>query len=241
MKTIFKILLLVAVAAYLVFALTQFAKPAEDHTCEALDIHITDSLTRDFVSEDYVHNILAKKKVFVEGQKLSQININDIEQMLKDDPYIDSVSVYCTAANHICINVIPEQPILHIMTHSEDYYLDKNGTTMPVGNFNIDLCIATGNITKDFARKSLIDLATFIHGNEFWNSQIEQIHVVNSNDIELYPRVGEHIILLGSTEGFEDKLHRLMLFYKKGLPKVGWNKYKTINLAFEGQIVCTKR
>lgn len=241
MKNVIKIILLIAVAAYLVFAVTQFAKPAEDHTCEALDIRIADSLTTDFVSEDYVHHILDKNKVYVEGQKLSQININDIEQFLKDDPYIDSVSVYCTAANHICINVIPVQPILHVMTQNEDYYLDRNGVTMPVGNFNIDLCIATGNITKDFARKDLIELAEYIHANEFWNSQIEQLHVVSQNNIELYPRVGEHVILLGSTENLADKMERLMLFYRKGLPKVGWNKYKTINLAYEGQIVCTKR
>lgn len=240
MKTILKILLLLAVAGYLVFAVVKFARPAEDQTCEALDIYITDTLTTDFVNTDYVHSILSKNKVYVEGQLLKQINIHELEQMLTEDPYIDTATCYCTAANHLCINVTPETPILHVITQNENYYLDSNGVTMPVGNFNIDLCVATGNITKTFAKEHLIELAKYIHEDEFWDSQIEQIHVVNAYNIELYPRVGEHIIKLGSTEGLADKMDRLMLFYKKGLTKVGWNKYKTIDLSFDGQVVCTK-
>ena len=36
----------------------------------------------------------------------------------------------------------------------------------------------------------------------------------------------------------EDKFKRLELFYRYGLKKVGWDKYKTVNLSFKGQIVC---
>ena len=55
------------------------------------------------------------------------------------------------------------------------------------------------------------------------------------------PGLGDHLVYLGKLENFEDKLARLKEFYKKGLNRVGWNKYSRINLEFSNQIICTKR
>ena len=77
--------------------------------------------------------------------------------------------------------------------------------------------------------------------NKFWDAQIEQIHVLPDRNIELVPRVGDHLVYLGKLENFENKLARLKEFYQKGLNQVGWNKYSRISLEFSNQIICTKR
>ena len=242
MKIALKIILLLLVAGYLVFAIVRFSQRTEERICEAVDIQITDSVEGGAVTTDYVHNILAKNKVFAEGQQISSIDIQELEEILEKDPYIDSAKCYCSAASHLCIQIIPQRPILHIIQENGDnYYLDGSGATMPTGNMNIDLCIATGNVTKDFAKKQLMELAKFIYEDDFWNKQIEQIHVTSKREIELYPRVGEHVIILGTTENFRKKLENLITFYKNGLSKTGWNKYSIINLSYNGQIVCTKK
>ena len=87
----------------------------------------------------------------------------------------------------------------------------------------------------------LYKFGVFLHNNKFWDAQIEQIHVLPDQNIELVPRVGDHLVYLGKLENFEDKLARLKEFYKKGLNRVGWNKYSRINLEFSNQIICTKR
>jgi cell division protein FtsQ len=111
---------------------------------------------------------------------------------------------------------------------------------MPTASFNVDLCVATGNITKKFASEHLLELARYIHDDLFWSEQIEQIHVVSPEEIRLYPRVGQHIIELGNSDNFQEKLNRLRIFYREGLERVGWNKYQMISLAYDGQVVCTK-
>ena len=142
----------------------------------------------------------------------------------------------------LCINVTPQKPILMVMAENgEQYYLDKEGATMPLDKFNLQLCVATGNITPQFAKQHLLPLAHYIYGSPFWSEQIEQIHVFSQDNITLYPRVGNHTIVLGDSRNFEDKLNRMLLFYEKGLPQVGWNRYESINLAYKGQIVCKKR
>ena len=72
-------------------------------------------------------------------------------------------------------------------------------------------------------------------------AQVEQIDVTKEGQIRLVPRVGEHILILGTADDVEKKLERLMNFYKNGLDNVGWNKYRSISVAYDNQVVCKKR
>jgi cell division protein FtsQ len=47
--------------------------------------------------------------------------------------------------------------------------------------------------------------------------------------------------VFGTGDDIEIKFEKLMLFYKEGLSRVGWDKYSTINLKYKNQIVCTKK
>ena len=69
----------------------------------------------------------------------------------------------------------------------------------------------------------------------------EQINVTQAKELELVPRVGEHIIFLGKPGNYEEKFEKLKTFYEKGLNQVGWNKYSRISLEFNNQIICTKK
>ena len=93
----------------------------------------------------------------------------------------------------------------------------------------------------------LINFVEYIEDNEFWNAQVVQINVLpppnarTPPEIELIPRVGDHVILLGWLDGYERKLDKLLAFYRKAMPKEGWNKWNYINLKYDGQVVCSKR
>ncbi len=242
MKNVIKILLLLGLVAYLEFAIIKFAHPTEEVTCQAVDVIINDSLENGFISGDDILGILREKKIYVEGKQLSDIDLPEIETLLQGSPYVEKALCYYTGNGTLCIQITPQQPVLHVMTQEgEDYYLDRTGVVMPVGNLNMNLCIATGRISQQFARQQLVGLARFISEDNFWSQQAEQIHVISEKNIQIYPHMGNHVIMLGDLSNFQEKLRRMQLFYKKGLPRIGWNKYKTINLAFDNQVVCTKR
>ena len=59
--------------------------------------------------------------------------------------------------------------------------------------------------------------------------------------VELVPRVGNHIIMLGSFDRFEQKLEKLRKFYLYGLNEIGWNAYSKIDLQYRDQVVCTRK
>jgi len=99
--------------------------------------------------------------------------------------------------------------------------------------------------TSVYKREPLIrkiyGFAQYVSENDFWNAQITQVYVNGYDDIELIPRIGSQVILLGSLDDYEKKLDKLKLLYEKALPAEGWNKYKMINLKYSNQIICTKR
>lgn len=125
---------------------------------------------------------------------------------------------------------------------------------MPNSKYTSDLIIATGYISRWYARNYLAYLADELMKDDFWKNQIVQINILPDMGVELVPRVGEHIVYLGNlpqtkyinrrkalVQGFvAKKMDRLKKFYKYGLSQAGWNKYSYIDLEFDNQIICKK-
>ena len=58
--------------------------------------------------------------------------------------------------------------------------------------------------------------------------------------LRLVPRSGDFIIEFGTLEEREAKLAKLQRFYDKGLSRIGWEHYKTIDVRYDKQVICTK-
>src|SRR5690606_7870210 len=82
--------------------------------------------------------------------------------------------------------------------------------------------------------------AQYISGDSLWSSQVVQLYVNQDQDIELVPRVGGQRIILGNADSLDRKFEKLLLFYRKIVPKTGINAYKSVNLKFAGQIICER-
>ncbi len=242
MKLFIKLLLLVAVTAYLIFTFSHITQRGDNSVCSSVKVAIADSLHGGFITEQEVEHLLKKGKQYPVGLVMDSINGKAIETLLKKNPFIKDAVCYKTPGGRVNIIITQRLPVLRIMTESgEDFYIDENGKKMNAGNYMADLTIATGNIDADYARKYLVPLGKYLHGDEFWNNQIEQIYVTDEKNVELVPRVGNQIIEIGVPEDMEDKLKNLEQFYRKVMPTVGWNKYSKINIEYDNQIICTKK
>lgn len=230
------------ITAYLVAAVTIFNRQSAEKQCEHIQLIVKDTVENQFISNEEIISLLKKKKLYPVGNITRQINCNSIEQELNKHPLISQTECYKTPSGNLCIEVHQRIPILRVMNQKgENYYIDNKGSIIsPKTKCLAHLVIATGNVEKSFAMRDLYKFGLFLQNNPFWNAQIEQINVLPGNNIELVPRVGNHIVYIGSLEQFEQKLDRLKSFYQKGLCEVGWNKYSKINVEFGNQIICTK-
>ncbi|MGB0882680.1 MAG: cell division protein FtsQ/DivIB [Vicingaceae bacterium] len=194
--------------------------------------------------------------------RLANFNVNYIEEKLNNDPSIKEAQVYKTVNGKLIVNVKQRRPIVRIFPkNGMGYYIDEKANLMPLSNkYAARLLVVSGEVNEPFAKrykfnynnlrdsladKTILDdiykLANFIDKSEFWKAQIEQIAVNKVSEFELIPKVGNHKIVFGEIRNLEGKFEKLMIFYKKGLGKTGWNEYSEINLKYKNQVVCKKR
>ncbi|MFC4212750.1 cell division protein FtsQ/DivIB [Pedobacter lithocola] len=206
-----------------------------------------------FIEREEVDQILREDQGVLVGRNLEQINIHQIEKKLQSNPYIGFAKVYADMDGVLSIEIKQRQPVLRILNASgQDFYIDNDGLKMPISpNFTANVLVATGNIQEVFGTRvdtlrtqmarDLYKTAQYIKQDTLWDNQIEQIVVDAKNDIELIPRVGNQRIILGSADSIDKKMKNLLVFYKKAMPQVGWETYRTINIKYTNQIVCEKR
>ncbi len=242
MKILIKIILLMGVVGYLAFAIVKMSRDNDKRVCQGTRIYLEAVETTGFVDSQFVAGILSSANVRIHNQPIRDINLNGVEAIIQNSPYIDSVICYYTPEDWMYVVVTPRNPILHVMAgNGENYYMDAQGNDMPTGDFALDLCLATGNITKQYAKEHLLEIAQYINKNEPWNKDIQQIHVSTPKRIEIIPSVEGHTIVLGEPIDIDAKLQRLSTFYEECLSKAGWNKYSVIDLNYADQVVCTKK
>jgi cell division protein FtsQ len=84
-------------------------------------------------------------------------------------------------------------------------------------------------------------IAVYIYNNSFWNAQTGQVDITPEGKFEIMPVIGDHVIRVGRGDGIEKKLDRTLLFYKKVLANTGFNKYRILDVQFEGQVIGVHR
>lgn len=243
MKKVLVIVGLCLLIGYLIFSAFFFESKPNDAVCSQFEIVADNDSTKNFLELAEIEKDIDSKGLNPYGKQLKDINTYSIEQAILSNQLIKSAEVFVTSKGGIKAIVAAKNPILRIMPETGDsYYVDSEAKTMPLTkNLVVSLPIATGAVKEDFAKKDLFRFAVFLRNNDFWNTQIEQINVLPNQDVELIPRIGDHKILLGNLDNFEEKLDRLLTFYQKGLNETGWNRYSLINLKYDKQVVCTKR
>lgn len=233
----------VIIAAYLVLAVTAFNRPDEKATvCSEVKIDIAQDKGDGFLNPGEVKRLLERQSLYPLAQPMQFVSTRSIEEVLMKSPFVDEAQCYKTQSGHVCIQLRQRLPLLHVMAdNGERYYLDDHGEILPATGLTLDLIVATGIISRKYAREVLAPLAITLYDDAFWQNQIVQLNVLGDGTLELVPRVGDHVVYLGAPTDIPQKLDRLRKFYKYGLSHAGWNRYERISVEFGNQIICKRR
>jgi cell division protein FtsQ len=258
MKRLIKILLPIPVL-YLFALPVYYAVSGSSKPCSGIVISIADSADYHFVTKRQLLNLAYGKNGRILGQPLNKVSVYDIENRINVLRELKIAEVYTTIDGNLHVYVDQRNPLMRIIPdEGGDYFLDEDGYLFRKRNlYNPRLHIVGGDINitpamldsvsvldtmiKNTILKDVYHFVNYINDDDFWSAQIDQIYVDGKDEVTLIPRVGNHIVHLGTFENYEGKLRNLEAFYDKVLPEVGWNKYSTINLEYKDQVVCKKR
>lgn len=243
MKKILSIAAVLILTGYMAFSMMFMSGSHEDtRLCKGVEVVLRDSSDISLVDSEMVLKLLDSEGMDPEGEPLASVDTKAMEEMLSHYPLIESAQCYKTSGDKVKIIVYSKVPLLRVRSNSgEDYYVDSKGDILNHRMLSLHLPVATGNIDRKFASDDLRRVVLAIDRSAFWRAQVVQINVNKDRQIELVPRVGGHLLILGSAENVENKLDRLYSFYETGLSKIGWNKYSSVSVAYENQVVCKKR
>ncbi|WP_257668641.1 cell division protein FtsQ/DivIB [Parapedobacter tibetensis] len=205
-----------------------------------------------FIEQKDIVGMIVEKYGELEGRTLEDIPIHEIEQDLRQIPFVFSVIVNIDMDGLLTVRVKQREAVVRVINNrGRDFYIDRQGYKMPVSlKYVPRVPVANGLISEpyngalDSMESQLVEdifkTAQFISSDSIWSSQVVQLYVNEHQDIELIPRVGNQQIILGNADSLEKKFEKLMLFYNKIVPKTGIGAYKSVNLKFAGQIVCER-
>jgi cell division protein FtsQ len=183
---------------------------------------------------------------------ITELDADRVEEALKEASFVKNADVYMDANGRLKINVTQREPVLRVIDSANDnYYLDAEGVRFPVTrHYTARVPVATGAIPpyvsdflqrKKYMLRDVFEVARKLESDPLFNALTEQLYVSKSGELELTPKTGNFKILLGNASAIDDKLRRLEIFLKQGLPYTGWNKYRTISVQYKNQVVASRR
>lgn len=234
---------------YLVVALIMTERESDDAMCSGMTITVEDADgdngAQRFVNPGELARELDNLPSKAKGIALANINTQDIRRRLLDLDKIEDASVLRYTDGSIRIKVTPIVPVLRVFDGNESYYVNRAGKRVRASaRYHKNVPLIQGHFDAAdtaFTPLSLMPLVSYISSDSIWNAYIGMIKVKSPTDILLIPNIREHVINLGSLDRLDDKMERLRTFYNKVLVKQGWEKYDTLTLKWNGQLVASKR
>jgi cell division protein FtsQ len=221
-------------------------KSTDKDVCKGLDIDIVHT-DLSFVTENDIIDIVEKAGVRPDASFINGIHLTEVEKALQDNKWIKSANAYIGSDQILYVTVDQKRPVIRIVENDNSdyaYYLDAQSNPIELSaQYSPSLPVVTtpslSYSQKDNQLKSdLVSLSQFIQEDSFWNAAIAQINVRTDGMIDLIPSIGHQVILIGTIEGLENKMSRLLTFYQQGMQTVNWDVYDEIDLRFAGQVVC---
>lgn len=190
----------------------------------------------------YVTDDAIRKLLFSTNEpsvKLNDLDLFHLEKRLNEHVMIEKSEVFFTIDGELEAKVKQRQPIGRINDKGKYYYIDTQGKRMPLSaSYSARVPLVVGNINDD-NWGDVYALLQFIGDDEFLTKNITEVKIDGKNEYELLMRIPNFKVILGKAEDLSIKKANLKAFYRKMEKSNTLNRYKTVNLKYANQVVCT--
>jgi len=259
MKKILHISLMVILIAGTIFLLAFTDQEHQHGTYKSFTIDVLNPSEQAMITLDEINELVIKHFGEIIGSSMARINLFELEATVLGNPYVSSCEVFQTIGGDLVLKARVREPLVRIINlEDKQFYLDYTGSAMPLNSAHPSHVLVANGLISDqfvsldksekplttFADSSLLHqvfpVAYYISTDEFLNSFIDQIYINDNKEMELVPKIGSQTIIFGSAVDAHEKLENLKTFYQKVMSRMDWNVYKSINLKYKNQVVCSK-
>jgi cell division protein FtsQ len=184
------------------------------------------------------------------NKKITSFDLLKMEAVLRKNNWIKDAQLYFDNNQVLKVRIEERQPVARIFCITgSSFLIDSNGVQLSLTDRNVfRLPVFTNYPAEKFGlhKDSALDhqirnLAVFLNRDIFWSGQIQEINVNAPKNFLMTPLVGSQVIEFGDGTDFENKFHRLLVFYREVISQTGFEKYTGIKLAYAGQVIATRK
>lgn len=271
LRAIGKVVLFIAFLIVLFSGFYYAGDQSEALLCQGVEITVLDSGELAFVTRASIRRYLQNNFPKMLGSPLLSINTAELEKHLDDLSGVQKAEVYYGVDGYLRIRLQQREPMFRIVTNtSASCYVDRYGYTFPVDrNYTAHVLLVTGDlqlpavggrlqrevsqprgllpqadsveVCHDQNWNRMFQFLSFLHSDPLWRSQFAQVYVANWQHVELVPRVGGQIIILGDLNNYEYKLNKLYSAYRSLLRGNVLDDYSALDLQYSNQVIGIRR
>lgn len=260
MKKFFQILfwlvILLGVAAAVAFAELSH----RETVCQGFELLVEDENIDPLIESSQIKARVLNITDTLIGRKMIDIDLHKISDILEEIPWIAYSDIQTSISGSLKIEVGLRRAVMRVVNHSGvTYYIDSEGWLIPVNQGHPGrVIIANGNIKdgiQDIAGKKihvsemsagsivngLFEFAMYIDRSPFLKRLVAQAWVNKEGEVEITPVLGKYTVKFGGFDDMKAKFDKLETFYREGAAKAGWIAYRSIDLRYRNQIICSKK
>lgn len=195
------------------------------------------------VTPNQVSRLIMKEMPYLKSTMLRDVDLRAVEKAASKSPFLRDCQAGTSIGGAVVVYAVQRRPIVRVFAKGEEYYLDEKNVRVPVSRAgSCDVIVASGNIQpKGKNLKKAWTLAKYLDQHEDLAPLFDQIYVDEKGDLFLTPKLGPHVVQLGSEKDLDEKFANLMALYTRGLPQAGWETYSQVSVKYRDQVVCKKR
>ena len=223
-------------------------------TCNGIEGIIADSVQRKFISPEDIKDWMADYGTYL-GLRLDSVDLKKVEAVIDGKSAVRKSQAWLTDDGVLHVSITQREPVVRFQGASGGFYADADGYLFPLQNRHtarvpiVDgaLPIKLGKGYKGLPETekeqewvaSMLGLVRYLGARKEWNDLVGQITVRQDGNLVLIPREGTERFLFGGPTGVDAKFERIRKYYE-GVAPTRETPYRTVDVRFDGQIICTK-
>ena len=194
-----------------------------------------------YINQETVNKLLIENNKDAKSIGKDKLDLNRLEKRLNSHEMIEKSDVFVSIDGVMKAVVKQKTPVARVFDGDNSFYIDYKGNRMPLSaNYTARVPLVSGVINKK-NREKLAEFFRIMYDDEFLKKNIIGVQIMPNGSLKLLNRNYNYQIDFGGTIRMNAKFNNYKVFFQKAVLDSSLYKYKTIDLRFAQQVVCTKK
>jgi len=229
--------MLVAALVLVLYAFSSFRNNAQPIANVQVDFVGDNTL---YISKSTVNKLLIQNQESLECVSKEVLDLKGLESKLSSHQMIESAEAYLTVNGEVKLEITQRKPIARVVSEPP-FYIDSYGKMMPLSDEYSARVMLVHGPDNVATIPQVFEVIKAIKKDRFLNLNVTDITVDIESKVSVRLRDCDFEVIIGNTDRLNQKFRNLKAFYQKAKSDNILQQYKSINLQFDHQVVCTKK